>query len=506
MPRAFPYNQPMPMSPHVLVRLVFAVWLTLTATVRAADHERWYTVEIDGQRAGWMYASQATAEGRVTTTTRMEVAIRRGATPLSIALTTRFVETEAGEPIEMSVDQRFGSEPVSVRYRFNREGVDVETTQGGRTTRGTLPAPEGRWLPPAAASRYLEQRLAAGADPIVLRTVDPQGGPTVIEIRREGFEATTVEVMGRSLDAIRCRTSSSDMPVGVSTVEIMDRRGVPLRTELDLGGMKMALFATDEAAAQARVHAPELLIRSFVRPDRRIDSPRRVGEAVYLLSVPDGSLPDLPIGGAQHVDRLDGSRARVLVRFQNRRAEPLELDAAPYLAPSAMADSDDPVIVELTRGALRGVRDGKPARAESLRQFVGRHISAKSLGVGFASASEVARTLEGDCTEHAVLLAAMLRADGIPSRVVSGLIYADRFEGERDVFVYHMWTQALLDTDGGPAWVDLDATLGTVPFDATHIALAVSALADGEAARAMAAAAPLIGRLRVEIESTKGRP
>lgn len=296
------------------------------------------------------------------------------------------------------------------------------------------------------------------------------------------------------------------MPIGSATVEVIDRRGVPLRTELDLGGMKMAMFATDEASARSRIEAPELLLRSFVRPAGRIEAPRRLREADYLLSVPDGPLPDLPAGGAQRVEGLDASRARVLVRADDPRTESPDLDTTPYLAASAMADSDDPLIAELTRDALRGVEDVKPARAEVLRRFVGRHVNAKSLGVGFGSASEVARTREGDCTEHAVLLAAMLRADGMPSRVVSGLIYADAFEGERDVFVYHMWTQALLETGAGLAWIDLDATLGPARFDAAHIALADSALSDGEAVRALAATAPLIGRLRVEVESAGERP
>ena len=39
----------------------------------------------------------------------------------------------------------------------------------------------------------------------------------------------------------------------------------------------------------------------------------------------------------------------------------------------------------------------------------------------------------------------MLRADGIPARVASGLVYADGFLGSRDIFGWHMWTQALID-------------------------------------------------------------
>ena len=52
------------------------------------------------------------------------------------------------------------------------------------------------------------------------------------------------------------------------------------------------------------------------------------------------------------------------------------------------------------------------AMAYQLRELVSRHIQDKHLGTAYASASETARTASGDCTEHAVLLAAVLRARG----------------------------------------------------------------------------------------------
>jgi hypothetical protein len=36
------------------------------------------------------------------------------------------------------------------------------------------------------------------------------------------------------------------------------------------------------------------------------------------------------------------------------------------------------------------------------------------------------------------------------------LVYADEFEDQKDVLVYHMWTQFYLDDE----WVNLDAALG----------------------------------------------
>ncbi len=116
----------------------------------------------------------------------------------------------------------------------------------------------------------------------------------------------------------------------------------------------------------------------------------------------------------------------------------------------------------------------------------------------------MARTREGDCSEHAVLLAAMLRADGIPSRVASGLLFADAFAGQQEIFGYHMWAQALLEVDGRLVWVDLDGTLPPAhKTDATHITLAVSDMADNEVGGGMITMVSLLGRLRITVESVK---
>ncbi|MBZ0171892.1 MAG: transglutaminase-like domain-containing protein, partial [Phycisphaerales bacterium] len=169
-----------------------------------------------------------------------------------------------------------------------------------------------------------------------------------------------------------------------------------------------------------------------------------------------------------------------------------------------MLTCDDPRVAELARDALTAAPEDAAKRAELLRRFVHRHIRTKDLSVGFASAAEVARTREGDCTEHGVLLAALLRADGIPSRVVSGLIYADQFAGSDDIFGYHMWTQAYLEIDGEPRWVDLDATLpDSLPMTATHIALAVTGLPDENRINALVELAPLMGRLAIKVENVE---
>ena len=85
---------------------------------------------------------------------------------------------------------------------------------------------------------------------------------------------------------------------------------------------------------------------------------------------------------------------------------------------------------------------GQPLeKAQRLNHWVFQNIREKNFGVGFAAASEVARNLTGDCSEHAVLLAALRRACDIPARVVVGLVYVEKHQG----FGYHMWDEVYID-------------------------------------------------------------
>ncbi len=80
------------------------------------------------------------------------------------------------------------------------------------------------------------------------------------------------------------------------------------------------------------------------------------------------------------------------------------------------------------------------------------------------SALEVLRSREGECQSHTRLYTAMARSVGIPTRIVTGLVYADNLG-----FLYHAWAESYVK-----GWLSVDPTLRQVPSDATHIKLASS--------------------------------
>jgi hypothetical protein len=141
---------------------------------------------------------------------------------------------------------------------------------------------------------------------------------------------------------------------------------------------------------------------------------------------------------ADHVV-VDAGRATVLSR------------GAPEGPPRAtfVIDYDAAPVAQLSRD-LR-LRHGAAPSEVDLVAFV-RATVTPSGERGFDIASQVATHKMGDCSEHAVLLAALARAQGLPARVAIGTLIASA-DGELGAFG-HAWTEIYRDG----AWRLVDAT------------------------------------------------
>jgi transglutaminase-like putative cysteine protease len=89
---------------------------------------------------------------------------------------------------------------------------------------------------------------------------------------------------------------------------------------------------------------------------------------------------------------------------------------------------------------------------EDLARLVDRWVERKSMSRGIDPASRVAARREGDCSEHAVLLAAAARLAGRAARVVLGIALVP-LDGRLRGFG-HAWTEI----HDGRAWRTVDAT------------------------------------------------
>jgi len=201
---------------------------------------------------------------------------------------------------------------------------------------------------------------------------------------------------------------------------------------------------------------------------------------------------------SQKIEKINDNSVRVIVDQSQRKEKGGEgINLKPFLSANVYLDADDLLIQKLAKQA-KGKAKTPKAVANKLTKFVFHYMSNKNYEVGFATASEVARNKAGDCTEHSILLAALGRALGIPSRVVNGLVYVEEFEDQKDVMVYHMWTQFYMDDQ----WFNLDSALGLVKCPADRITFSVDSLEEDTIASALPLM-ELINNLKVTLQTVE---
>lgn len=469
----------------------------------------WYQLRLNDQPCGWMSATEYSAtEGTVRRSVNSSaVRFGRSGSEVEVAVKVVFDETKNGEPLRCEVTQRSGKDPIEQVYRFDSAAgtkAQVTSKQGGRTVESTIELPMQRWLTPLAAEAFAAARRRAGARDYTLLTVDPASGMKAVEIRAERGDSSKFTIDGREISTVRWTVHNSLLQV--PSIEEWSDDDVMMRSVSTLPIGRLEAVLSDRATAMGSTKGPpvELMVKTVVHPDKPIEAIDRVGRARFRVSTVKGELQDFPSIGAQRVTRNSPTAIEITVdESASTPATDAEKADERFRRASVAVDSDDPLIRELATRALENFpKAATRNQAEALRRAVNRHIRKKVMSSAFASASETARSREGDCTEHAMLFAAMLRAQGIPSRVMTGLIYCPEFAGQKSVFGWHMWTQALVDG----AWVDLDATLpDATPFHGGHIATGWSAQEQGALDAEWAALVTLIGNLRIEVLETARR-
>jgi hypothetical protein len=512
--------------PALLAILLLAPLARADEAKTVEPYEAWFVLKLGGQRAGHMHTVLKQDGETLVSTTSMVVAVKRGKVEMKIEQSGEFVETLDYKPLSAKSTMKFAIMATEQHVDYTGEKWVVTSNNAGQQTQVEVDPPAVQWMTPGALAKYVESAIAAGEKEIKVTTIDPTAGTAPVEITMTKGESADIEVFGKVIPATKWKTTTSATP-GVEIEQWTDAAGQPVRQMIPLmPGMEIEMLLADKALALAEFDAPEMLAASFITPNKKIKKPRKLKRAVFELVSKDlkKNVGDaVPNAGYQTTKWIDDDTLRIEIDLDQNRGKAmgnhfagvdrakqgLGESADDYLASTTMLNHEDEVVSRMVKNAevQESIKwgDGQfraTDLAATINQFVRDHIETKDLSVGFASASETARTGQGDCTEHACLLAAMLRGAGIPSRTVTGLVYADQFAGKEGIFGFHMWAQAWIATDDGKGyWLDLDAAMpGDVKgFDATHIALATSPMKDGETFNEMVTLLPLMKGMQIKV-------
>ncbi|MBN8726160.1 MAG: transglutaminase domain-containing protein [Xanthomonadales bacterium] len=470
-----------------------ALLLLLPACLHAAPAaEQWFTVLLDGRKTGSLELRREARDGAVVTTQKLDLELDRDGSRVAVQSVDTATEKDDGTPLAFSSRSRFSGADVVVKGTVRDGRIEAVIHSGGEAHQRQLDWPTDALL--AEGMRLAARR--AGLMPGTRHSMLAFQPAALEAMRLDAVvgDAEPVELPGGTL---RLHPVRQAMRMGGATLDIqtwVDAEHDVHKMVMPMLGVELTLLACDRACALAANQPGDIFARSLLRSPRPLSRGELAGALRYTLEIRgDGDSAGFPDTHHQAARRGDG-HWRVTVDAAGAAGHSNAPPRAADSAPSEWLQSSAPDIIALARRAV-GDAEAPAARMQRIEAFVRGYIQDKTLGVGYASALEVARNPQGDCTEHALLLAALGRAAGVPTRVVFGLAYTPSFAGQEQVFVPHAWTEAYVDGN----WQGFDAALAG--FDAGHLALSIG---DGDPWR-FYAGLDLIGRLAIRGIEPAGR-
>ncbi len=428
------------------------------------DRTEWMAMLLNGTKTGYMKLEWDDGDNTVATRETVVMSINRGDAVIEMKTVDTALQAKDGRPLAFRSSQQTSNTTSTIAGSIVDDRIKAVVSASGNSRPQTLAWPDGAVFSEGLRWQILERGLTMG-DTFSTTLFLPgslQAVPTTITIG----ERETVDLFG--IESALTRVEQV-MDIGGtmthSTNWVTDDYQIK-KMRLTLAGMLLESIACPEACALADSQPTTFFVNTFAEAPRRLSGSERSKALRYTIRPRQAELAlSVPESAEQQVSIAEDGTINVSIQVNPQTTATVEPSPSRYLSATRWLQSDTNEVIELAKHAAGEASESINVMRQ-LEQFVAHYVDEKSLAVGYASALEVVRDRSGDCTEHAVLLAALGRARGIPTRIATGLAYVDSWLGAEQMFVPHAWTQALIDG----RWVSFDASLGQ--FSAGHIALA----------------------------------
>jgi hypothetical protein len=436
--------------------------------------DQWDAAYLDANRAGYIHTTvrEIERDGKklYQTTIALDLTLRRFQDVIRQQMESGTVETADGKVTAVSMSQTLGKEQ-KLTLIGTVEGAQLRVKVSGEHNMEKLI----RWND-NVVGLYREQQLfkdkkAKPGDRFSYLHYEPLINAVVtVQVTVKEAEETTVN--GQKQKLLRAETIP-DKILGVQlplTVFWLDKDLLPVRSQVDMPGLgKLTLARTTKETALSPVVPAKITdigLTQLIPLNRRIARPHETSAAVYRITLPADEEPAKAFAADNRQQAKNAKGKAFELHIQAVRKPEQVKDPQPaaeeFLKSNYFINSDDAKVKELASKAVGNEKDAW-RKALRIEKWVHSNMKSQNFSVAMAPADEVARNLEGDCTEYAMLAAAMCRAAGVPSRTALGFVYVDMAKGP--VFGYHMWTEVYVQGQ----WIGLDATLGRGSVGAAHI-------------------------------------
>lgn len=448
-------------------------------------YESWDSAYLDGIRAGYVHTvvkeRQEGKEKVFYTLSTLELTLKRYKDTIRTRMETGTEETADGKVTKVLMKQFLAKQQVlDLRGIVAGNQLHVQVRQGAMKVDKKIPW-DDKVLGLYREQQLYKDRKAKPGDKFSYLHFEPVINSVVtVNVEVKNYEELTIgSKKGKYLLVVA-------KPAKIETLQLpatqfwldKDLKAVRFQVQMEGLGNLVMVETTKEAALKPVVPAKLPDIGQLLALNRRIPDPLRTDTVVYRITLPDDEDPKTAFAtdARQEVKNVKGKTIDLHVksirapRMIANPAKPAEefLKSNTFICWKEYEPwwaRNPPSLVQKLAAEAVGTEKDPWTKARRIEHWVRIKMKAVNFSEAMATADHVAKTLEGDCTEFAMLTAAMCRAEGIPSRTAMGLVYVDNQRGGPGSLAYHMWTEVWIKGQ----WLALDATLGQGYIGAGHI-------------------------------------
>ncbi|UCE39728.1 MAG: transglutaminase domain-containing protein [Candidatus Aminicenantes bacterium] len=463
--------------------------------------EYWMGVYLEGVKVGYSHSLESTYSekgedfNKFVTESRMRVS-RLGGAPIEIVSAQESIYKRDKTPLKTVVRTKMSENEIVLQAEIKKDKI---LFRSGEKLIKELPYTDSFYL-----DIPLEKIIQSGDLKEGKKFTFPILDPLSYSIRDGTFEVfgeDDILILGKKMRLRHVRTEFQSI-IPVVMEEWIDEKGNIWKSVSQASFMtSTSIRMPKEKALEMSSENLDIAFSTIIASNVVFEDPLEVKEVTFKLSgIPAEKIKNFPFDdGSQTL--LDSQEDFALIRTASQVFNEKDSLVLPFvgdefrneLEATTFCQADDPGIVATARDIIGEEKNAWRA-AKKIALWVEREITA-NYDVGFATAAEILKNREGDCSEHTVIFVALCRAVGIPSRAAVGLMYAD------GIFAYHMWPEVFVGK-----WINLDAKwlatdekTGEFYTDATHIKLGRSNLDENMFEEMVTAIAEIIGKLQIEI-------
>ncbi len=431
------------MNRFFALRFIVATTFLLISSMALAARTEWLGIYLVGQKIGYSVTKTEPGEWNgmkvQQSASHLEIGAQMLGSAMQIVVDSNTITDEEGRLRKLVYRMSSAGRVQQTTALFEGRTIQASMIAGDRESTRTITIPAEKTLVDDPVTFVTGGKLSPEAKNLVVFSPETL---ELVDITIEVGKPETVDVKGKKVTATPVVVNDPRAP---STI-YLSAKGDLVKV---VGPMGLEMIPETEAEATAALGPVNIDLASVssIKPIGRFDER---AESIKIRINSD-SLKTLPSDRRQSATKVESGWEVALRRDVEPNATATIVETQKnmqtWLAAEPRVPSDSDQFKSLAQEIIGSETKVAPA-AHKIHTYV-HELMAVNAGIGvMRDASEILETQEGVCRDHAILAGTLLRAAGIPTRFVNGLVFAE------GAFYYHAWVEFW----DGSEWIGLDTT------------------------------------------------